>query len=328
MIRKNFFFLLFLAVFSQCQQQETVSFLPTENTQNMLTDLGVSVKNTENREFSYTNKQSAYFYARTHSQINSDWFSGWNVQTERIFRDYVLLVEKDSLDRSQAQATVFPHFFERIFKEKKKKKKLYLFDYQNVIALDIDSKADSLALALVGEQIEFWEFGQDMVFYKLPENDKLWVGICAKNPQKLSLFQKDSLYFAQISAKSGGFLIGLAEKKDDLVNLLKTAQKEHLSWQKARQERMQNLLTKQNYFYSSDQKLTQAIRWNTLTLDQLVTQQTGYGIYAGLPWFNDYWGRDMFISLEGACLLTGQFEIAEQILKDFAKYQNQDSSSK
>jgi glycogen debranching enzyme len=82
------------------------------------------------------------------------------------------------------------------------------------------------------------------------------------------------------------------------------------------------------FITANDDSLTRALRWLALTTDQLVTRQQGDGIYAGLPWFNEYWGRDEFISLPGAVLVTGQFATARQILLSFAKYQDTDSKSK
>lgn len=326
---KNYYFLLLLGILAQCQSptKPTEMSAKTENIDLILQNLGTAVDSAENREFSYTNKTAAFYYARTHSQINQDWFSGWNVQTERIFRDYVLLIDGEKTDRKTAQTTVFPHFFERKYKENLSEK-LYLYDEKNVIGLEIDGKTEKIALALLGERIKFAEFLDEIVYYQLPELPKYWVGIVPRKPEKIEKIQKDSLVFAQTSAENEGFFIGLATNKDELKKLLQEAQTSHKTWQANRTERMKKLISEQSYFYSSDQNLTQAIRWNTLTLDQLITRQTGYGIYAGLPWFTDYWGRDLFISLEGASLVTGQFEIAEQILADFARYQNQDSTSK
>jgi len=45
----------------------------------------------------------------------------------------------------------------------------------------------------------------------------------------------------------------------------------------------------------------------------------GKGIFAGLPWFNNYWGRDTFIALPGATLVTGRFDEARSILRSFAR---------
>jgi predicted glycogen debranching enzyme len=60
-----------------------------------------------------------------------------------------------------------------------------------------------------------------------------------------------------------------------------------------------------------------------LAADQFVIERTideepTPTILAGYPWFLD-WGRDTFISLEGLCLATGQYETAWGVLKTFAK---------
>lgn len=79
---------------------------------------------------------------------------------------------------------------------------------------------------------------------------------------------------------------------------------------------------------SSSELLTLALNWLNLTMDQLVTRQQGEGIYAGLPWFNEYWGRDQFIALPGAALVSGQFETAKHILLSFAEFQDTEESSR
>ena len=74
-------------------------------------------------------------------------------------------------------------------------------------------------------------------------------------------------------------------------------------------------------------ELDKALQWLTLTMDELITEQQGKGIYAGLPWFNEYWGRDMFIAMPGATLITGQFDYTKEILKDFSKFQDRNPNS-
>ena len=84
---------------------------------------------------------------------------------------------------------------------------------------------------------------------------------------------------------------------------------------------------KRAYSDLENKELDKALDWITITMDELITEQQGNGIYAGLPWFNEYWGRDMFISMPGACLVTGQFDVAKEILKDFVKLQDNDPAS-
>jgi predicted glycogen debranching enzyme len=49
----------------------------------------------------------------------------------------------------------------------------------------------------------------------------------------------------------------------------------------------------------------------------LVQRGAQHTMIAGYPWFTD-WGRDTFISLPGLCLVTGQHEIAWQIIQTFS----------
>lgn len=52
------------------------------------------------------------------------------------------------------------------------------------------------------------------------------------------------------------------------------------------------------------------------------------GIWAGLPWFRDNWGRDTFISMPGIFLVNGFFEEAKEVLHCFLLHQMKDPSSK
>jgi len=69
-----------------------------------------------------------------------------------------------------------------------------------------------------------------------------------------------------------------------------------------------------------------ALSWAIASVDALVMNTLGRGIFAGLHWFPNYWGRDTFISLPGACLVRGEFETARAIIRTFAGMQNANRS--
>jgi len=71
----------------------------------------------------------------------------------------------------------------------------------------------------------------------------------------------------------------------------------------------------------------QALAWARVSLDNLIMNQRGPGIYAGFYWFTTYWGRDTFITLPGASIVSGDFETAETLLRSFAKFQELDPTS-
>ncbi|HQT91174.1 MAG TPA: amylo-alpha-1,6-glucosidase, partial [Candidatus Kryptobacter bacterium] len=90
--------------------------------------------------------------------------------------------------------------------------------------------------------------------------------------------------------------------------------------------RMQEVLDR-SYVSTGLARFDRALAWAKLSLDALVTNQGMRGIWAGLPWFNDYWGRDSFISLAGATMWLGNFKAAREILLDFAAKQDTDTAS-
>jgi glycogen debranching enzyme len=76
---------------------------------------------------------------------------------------------------------------------------------------------------------------------------------------------------------------------------------------------------------SSDSIISKASLWSGFSASQMFNYEFGAGIWAGLPWFKDCWGRDTFIALEGSLLSPGMFTESASILKNFAKLQCKDS---
>ncbi len=70
-----------------------------------------------------------------------------------------------------------------------------------------------------------------------------------------------------------------------------------------------------------------SLLWALFSGWMMVTGIEHRGIWAGLPWFRDNWGRDTFIALPGILLVSGQFEEARNVISSFAEYQNKDSTS-
>jgi glycogen debranching enzyme len=73
-----------------------------------------------------------------------------------------------------------------------------------------------------------------------------------------------------------------------------------------------------------DEQLERALFWSTYSGYTMVTRQYGTGIWAGLPWFRQNWGRDTFIALPGILLTTARFDEARDVLDTFARFQNLD----
>jgi glycogen debranching enzyme len=77
-----------------------------------------------------------------------------------------------------------------------------------------------------------------------------------------------------------------------------------------------------SYLATSDADYNKALNWAKASASMFVVEEFGTGIWAGLPWFRDNWGRDTFIALPGTLLVSGQFEQARAVLANFARFQN------
>lgn len=81
-----------------------------------------------------------------------------------------------------------------------------------------------------------------------------------------------------------------------------------------------------SYLATSDATYNKALNWARASAGMFVVDEFGAGIWAGLPWFRDNWGRDTFIALPGTLLVNGQFAQAKAVLANFARYQQRDAS--
>ncbi len=80
--------------------------------------------------------------------------------------------------------------------------------------------------------------------------------------------------------------------------------------------------------FSTDREdLNKALRWALVSMDNLIMKQRGRGIYAGFHWFPNYWGRDSFICLPGACIETKAWTESREIILSFVEHQQTDPDS-
>lgn len=282
--------------------------------------IGIDVTVQENREYSYTDKKSGFWYGRTHQDRPQDWYSGWNIAKKRVVADYSIAADGKELIRSEASCTVYPDRLERVWDGVKET--LQLVDDRPIIYIGIETEADSISCRLdMGLISETVSAGGGMFF--IPHEDKDNCIMLAPAKDVPFTCFADGI---KTSGEAGGFIL-IYGKTDECQKLAAEIRADGVRLLKERKDRINSLITEFNPVKTDLPELDKALDWITITMDELITEQQGNGIYAGLPWFNEYWGRDMFISMPGACLVTGQFDVAKEILKDFAKLQDTDPSS-
>ena len=280
--------------------------------------LGITITPEENREYSYTDKKSGYWYGRTH-QETTEWWSGWNMAKKRVLSDYKIGVGEQMLDRRDASCTVFPDRLTRQWKNAVET--FYMLDNMPLLYIEVKTNADSISCLL----------NMDLISKIVPICDDMFFVPYEGEGSILLVPAEDCEYKPlengiKAGAEAGGFILAYGTQ-EECRELVKKFRADGQMMLKNRKDRINSLVTEYNPVKSNLPELDKALDWITITMDELITCQQGNGIYAGLPWFNEYWGRDMFISMPGACLVTGQFEVAKDILKDFAKLQDTDPTS-
>ncbi|HET7462597.1 MAG TPA: amylo-alpha-1,6-glucosidase [Longimicrobium sp.] len=274
--------------------------------------LAIPVTRAENRAASFTNQRSAYFYTQTHRNDHPEhaWFRGLNLAGRRVFNDYQLVVGGAALDPATASVVVRPDALIRTYPNGIVEA-LRLFDGQDVVEIELAHAPAGVELRLSGDQLRPDGGADGLTRYVSTSG----AGAEAKVDHVVTGW------------RSGRFLVAVDSSREAAAALFEQAVRNAGRWRAERRARLEGLLSGDRYFSTDDPELTRALRWITLTTDQLVTRQRGDGIYAGLPWFNEYWGRDEFISLPGAVLVTGHFEEARAILRSFARFQQLDRGS-
>lgn len=321
----------------------------------VLDDLAIIVKDTS-REIGYTNKEAGHYYTLSNSYHTSGW-QGWTVMDVRLLDDYQILSDTYDLlrKRHEAVVSVKPHQMTRTYPNGLQETFTFLDSLDAFIAdVKVEREIDSLSFLprytqshdqdayLVKEEEDIL-----LIALKSYDRDKAkhpgWIAIATTQADPLIKKSMpgvktndvvDSRTFAP-----AGITVSTIQKGQSVRWIVAAGRTSAEAKQIARHiidkgdveiakraDRMQRLLDN-SYIMTSNERFNKALAWSRIAMDKLIMNQTGTGIYAGLPWFNNYWGRDTFIAFSGSVLVTGQFEAAGEILRSFAEFQDTNPES-
>ena len=307
-------------IFRGIQFVAAAAILTACATETFKTDsIGIEVSAQENREYSYTDKKAGYWYGRTHQESPEFW-SGWNMAKKRILADYTVGINSEALNRKEAECIVYPERLVR--KWDTATETFYLLDELPALIIDLQTAADSIFCTLDMSHLTGQEITEDGIYFLPREAQGSYILLTTQDGSSYNIIENGIC----AGNTAEGFILAFGSK-DECKQYVNAIRKDKVKLLSQRKERINALITEFNPVTSNLPELDKALDWITITMDELITEQQGNGIYAGLPWFNEYWGRDMFISMPGACLVTGQFEVAKDILRDFAQLQDKDPES-
>ncbi len=311
-------------------------------------ELAIEVKG-NSREVAYTNKQAGYLYTETNAIHRNSW-QGWNVMAKKILDDYEIIDGEQVLWKSDAaRATVYPHQLTRLYASGTQET-LTLLDSVDAFVVQLqDLKGSTLRVRPLFKDSDHREdfvvrFRDSVLLIahqrhlrRTPgENYPVWIGISLGPdvPSTLLVSEGDT---SGLSFSPGGLscssslqkvtvVFAAGDTEGETVALARSVSRNCETYILQRRSRMEHLLNR-SFLRTDNQRFDKAFHWALISMDALVMNQIRKGIFAGLPWFDNYWGRDSFIALPGATLVTGGFADAKEILRSFAGWQEKNPKS-
>jgi glycogen debranching enzyme len=309
----------------------------------ILDQIGIEVRH-NSRPFVYTNKEDASYFGETHSRNRVSW-QGFVVHGHEFLDDYAIVVNGTVLERSSAlKVMVYPDHLERMYPGGMVEE---LWPVDSLAVMGIHLRAPRPIAAGV---IPYFTDGRHLNDYSIrllsgvallartthlartaAADYPVWLAIGSRRALPDTVPVTSGRQFSPVRvlgslARQHIFAVAVANSAEQAEALVRTYPDRTPHYANQRRARMERLLA-DTEVQTADPRFNLALRWAVVSLDALIMNQTGRGIFAGLPWFNNYWGRDTFISLPGAALVTERFPLARQILESFAAFQQRDSLS-
>jgi glycogen debranching enzyme len=309
-------------------------------------EMMISVEKDSSREVAYSNKEAGVFYTETNGDHRSGW-QGWRIMSTEMMEDYSISVDGRRLNKKNATARVYPHQIIREYPDGIEER-MTLLDSIDALVVELSNVAgkqiSARSLFTDSPNPADYEvsFEQNVLLIARKrhldrtqnENYPVWIGITTTSPISEVDYHADSIgqsfststLNSSLRIHNSTFVFVAVDTKSQTIALAKYVAQNYTTLIEKRKKRMEDLL---NYSYvrTNNKRFDKALYWAKISMDALIMNQRGKGIFAGLPWFDNYWGRDSFISLPGATLVTGNFKDAKEILKSFAAWQDTNPSS-
>ena len=328
---------------------------PVDSNQHTFHEDRIQVDPGISRPFVLSDKRSAFFFGET-GAVRSDGHMGLYSNAHKYFDDYILEIDGQTQSRDTADSiNVFFDRVERYVKGGIRESISFLENEEGTcfrIRFDaIDEKTFAFSPLIPGpsdpEKYELrWDAANALMLIALKSDlanpDITYPPYLALKFSTPTRFQQGRVSSVRSSppafqpgrftftAQNAGIDIITAWTEKQIHNNIRSFIFNGSRLQKEQKSRITKLI-ENACLRTNDSDFNKAYRWALVAMDQLTVEQRVHGrkirgIFAGLPWFNNFWGRDTFISLPGALLVTGRMDEARDVLRSFAAFQETDST--
>lgn len=256
---------------------------------------------------------AGYFEGFTHSHEAG---AGYVVKSGTVFHNYVSVVDGARNERATGREQVLP-FGHRVRYANGSLEELALLSKKHALALRLTSERPAmLGLKPLLRTAGALTFSDGVVIVAPGNGATQFMALAADRPftleEGLLLRASAATTSFTVVAAFGGSAAQAAGRARALASGDPIGDERRASYA---------ALTR-SYLATSDLDYNKALNWAKAASRLFVVDEYGAGIWAGLPWFRENWGRDTFIALPGTLLVSGQFADAKAVLANFARFQN------
>jgi glycogen debranching enzyme len=276
-------------------------------------EMAITVPHGQQSRFVAGDNLAGYFEGYTHSYLQGE---GYVFKSGTILRDYATFTGPARNDRADAEEQVLP-YGRRVRFEGGGLEEMALLSKQQAVAITVTSpRAAVLAvqpyLKTAGAVAVL---GQAVVVAPGP-GASLYMAVAADQP-----FTHDDSLMLRTAAPSRSLTVVFAFAASAGEAAQRAQELAGAAPIEAGKAKLHEILTR-SWLQTSDAEYNKALNWAKAASHSFIVEEYGAGIWAGLPWFRENWGRDTFIALPGTLLVSGQFDEARAVLDNFARYQN------
>lgn len=292
--------------------------------------LAIAIKRSQEAQFFYGDNLEGYFEGHTHTYGKG---AGYILSRRALYRDFLSWCGERLNDRAVAEGAQLYPYGARHLHGPSWWDEFMLLRKRKAVALRVYSRRpQSLALAPLLElrRDDVVVYPADGAMLISHPDRSLHVAVSSSQPFRHDGTTDRNGLFAPIfrtAQEETEFTLYLAFSRDADRAVEQARRLREDDGVRHHKQAIFDLLTRSTLF-TSDPAYNRALAWAKLSSLFLVTEEFGKGIWAGLPWFKDNWGRDTFIALPGTLLVSGHFDDAKEVIRNFARWQNKDKRSK